>query len=88
MYRFIQDPGHGWLEVPRAELEALGIADDISRYSYQSRDGATAYLEEDCDMSRFYAAKGWTGATAPVVEVYQENTFIRLLPQFRGAVLA
>jgi hypothetical protein len=25
-YRYIQDPGHGWIEVPRAELDALEIA--------------------------------------------------------------
>jgi hypothetical protein len=29
-YRFIQDPGHGWAEVPIAELRALGIANAIS----------------------------------------------------------
>ena len=26
-YRYIQDPGHGWIEVPRAELAALAIVD-------------------------------------------------------------
>lgn len=50
-YRFISDPGHGWLEVPLAELRALGIANAISPYSYVS--GSMAYLEEDCDASLF-----------------------------------
>lgn len=48
------DPGHAWLEVPRAEVEALGIMDRVSDYSYFSGD--TLYLEEDCDAPRFYIA--------------------------------
>ena len=54
------DPGHGWFEVKRAELERLGIVSRISSYSYQR--GATAYLdaavylEEDCDASIYFAA--------------------------------
>jgi hypothetical protein len=54
-YKFHIDPGHGWLEVPMAELEELGIADHISSCSY--RYGDTAYLEEDCDFATFLAAK-------------------------------
>lgn len=41
------DPGHGWLEVPRDDLTALGIKHEISACSYQ--DEANAYLEEDVD---------------------------------------
>ena len=48
------DPGHGWLEVPRGLLDTLGIAGDISAYSYIN--GTTAYLEEDCDFSLFVQA--------------------------------
>lgn len=55
-YRFHTDPAHGWLEVPRADLAALGILHLISAFSYQSRDGQTVYLEEDCDASRFVEA--------------------------------
>lgn len=50
-YRMISDPGHGWLEVPRSLLAALGIANAISPYSYVR--GNMAYLEEDCDYSLF-----------------------------------
>ena len=57
-YTLHSDPAHGWLEVTIAELEALGIADRISGYSYQSRDGTMAYLEEDGDLTRFAVAKG------------------------------
>jgi len=57
---FYQDPGHGWLAVKRQWLQALGIEDRITPYSYQR--GNTVYLEEDCDFCTFhYAAKaaGW-----------------------------
>ena len=55
-YMFFSDAGHGWLRVKRAELEALGIADKISTYSYARENWV--YLEEDCDFSCFLAAKG------------------------------
>lgn len=58
---YYTDAGHGWLKVNRAELDALGISDKVSAYSYQKGD--FAYLEEDCDASLFMdAAKaaGWT----------------------------
>ena len=38
------DPGHGWLEVNRKDVQDLAI----SHYSYQQGD--KVYLEEDCDM--------------------------------------
>lgn len=53
------DPGHGWLEVPRGLLDTLGIAADISPHSYIRGD--TAYLEEDCDASRFAEAMKTAG---------------------------
>lgn len=58
-YTFYQDGGHGWLKVKKSELFALGIADKISSYSYQYKEWA--YLEEDCDLSLFFNAKGWQG---------------------------
>jgi hypothetical protein len=73
MYRFITDPGHGWLEVPIAEIKALGIADKISAYSY--RKGNMAYLEEDCDAGLFLNAAGIPKTW--IYRVYQENTPIR-----------
>ena len=80
-YRFITDPGHGWLEVPRAELDSLGIAHKISEYSYQK--GELAYLEEDCDFAVFHAAKAARAEPVQYSELYQENTFIRNLPRFQ-----
>jgi hypothetical protein len=53
-FKFFSDPGHGWLEVPFALLKVIGIADKITSYSYRSRDGSMAYLEEDCDYGVFH----------------------------------
>lgn len=46
------DSGHGWLEVPKQEVESLGVK--LSRYSYQ--DKSNFYLEEDCDLTAFLQA--------------------------------
>lgn len=54
-YTFYSDPGHSWLEVPAAELSALGLKKtDFSPYSYQN--GTNVYLEEDCDATKFIEA--------------------------------
>lgn len=50
-FKFISDPGHGWLKVPRHLLNEYGISSKISEYSYQSYNDV--YLEEDCDASLF-----------------------------------
>lgn len=88
-YRFIYDPGHGWLEVTHAELVELQIAHLISTFSYTTgpRPGGVTplvYLEEDCDFARFADAKGWQRREAwrNWREVYQENTFIRKLASY------
>jgi hypothetical protein len=52
-----EDPGHGWLRVEREELHRLGIEDEISPYSYQSKDAKFVFLEEDSDMEKFMEAK-------------------------------
>src|SRR5210317_157877 len=53
-YIWAIDAGHEWLAVRKSELEDLGIADQISAYSYQK--GSTAYLEGDCDAAVFFDA--------------------------------
>jgi hypothetical protein len=53
-FTFHNDAGHGWIEVPLADLRELGIDRIISSYSYE-RDGRV-YLEEDCDASTFVKA--------------------------------
>jgi hypothetical protein len=51
---FFSDSQHGWLRVKRCEIDGLGIADQITRYSYQKGDWV--YLEEDLDVSTFIKA--------------------------------
>ena len=48
-YMFISDPGHGWLAVPATTIRKLGLAQDITCYSYVSDTGKTVYCEEDQD---------------------------------------
>lgn len=79
-YRYIQDPSHGWIEVPLEELE--NIAHKISRYSYMDKRTGKAYLEEDCDAAIFIKRLKDTDTPFDIKEVYQENTFIRNLPRF------
>jgi len=62
---YIQDPGHGWFKVKLTQLHKLGIADQISRYSYQR--GEWAYLEEDCDATRLFDALKLTGQPMPKI---------------------
>lgn len=54
-YTFYEDPGHGWLEVPRTELEQLGIEDKITTFSYQNGD--FVYLEKEGDLSTYINAR-------------------------------
>jgi hypothetical protein len=79
-YRYIQDPSHGWIEVPLEELESIGYK--ISRYSYMNPKTGKAYLEEDCDAAIFIKKLKDTDTPYDLKEVYQENTFIRNLPSF------
>lgn len=52
-YIFYQDEGHGWLQVPKAEAEAMSLP--FTPYSYIC--GENVYLEEDCDMTMFLDIK-------------------------------
>lgn len=78
-----QDPGHGWLEVDRAQLVELDIADQISRYSYVR--GPVAFLEEDCDASLFVQACNAKGITVHCTPKHTNgDSFIRRLPRFQA----
>jgi len=80
-YKFYEDSGHGWLKVTFNELLALGIADQISHYSYikPSKDGQTlnCYLEEDCDYSVFERAMQCRGMQWKVKSYRSERSAIR-----------
>ena len=74
-YRFVSDPGHGWLEVPRSELERLGLCLGISRFSKENN--GLVYLEEDCDMAYFMRAMNEHNQSFCMTHVYEEITPIR-----------
>jgi hypothetical protein len=75
------DPAHGWLEVTAADVQALGIAGQISNYSY--RKGDACYLEEDCDAFLFMETAKGAGWTVNVTTRHTDrDSFIRALPRF------
>ena len=74
-YTFYEDGAHGWLRVPLAELQALGIADKVTAYSYQDAD--YAYLEEDLDLKTFIVAKGVQWKDLDITKQYDAWSPIR-----------
>ena len=66
------DPGHAWGKVKRQVLVNLGIADKISRYSYQYKDNV--YLEEDCDLTLLYDTLLKLDTNIKFVEKYSKNS--------------
>ena len=83
-YKFISDPGHGWLEVPHQDLIDLGVDNKISKYSYLDRSSNMAYLEEDLDAGVFMDRyKEVVGSDLVYKRVHQENTFIRDLTHYQ-----
>jgi len=83
MYKYHEDPGHGWIEVPMTELHRLKIADRISPYSY--RAGDIAYLEEDCDASVWANAKTAAGEDINIKSVRTDrDSFVRKLPSYEN----
>ena len=79
-YTLHTDPGHGWLQVPLAEVERLGLK--VSSYSYRTNE--FAYLEEDCDYSAWANAKRAAGEEFEVAVMHLEfDHFIRDFPRFQ-----
>jgi hypothetical protein len=83
-YRFFHDSGHGWLEVPRAEVAASGAA--ISAYSYYDPVTDMAYLEEDCDAWAWLKATGQDWTSLPVLAV--DSSMPRRLPAYGPGAIA
>ena len=63
---FHSDWQHGWLAVKKKEIEALGLTDQISIFSYAK--GSTVYLEEDVDLPMFKAAVEASGVALQIKE--------------------
>lgn len=72
-FHFYQDPGHGWLKVPRRLLVQMGLIKKISPYSFQRKD--FVYLEEDRDMTLFETT--WKGDLEYRVYTTDRNSRIR-----------
>lgn len=66
-YTFHSDAGHGWMQVKRQELWDMGIADQITPYSYQYLDNV--YLEEDGDAGTFLRALKAKGTEFTIREI-------------------
>ena len=79
---FWVDPGHAWLEIPRATCEALGVT--LTPYSYVSPDRSTYYAEEDLDASAVIKALETAGFLVTFREEYREKIFVRNLPRIGG----
>jgi hypothetical protein len=80
---YLQDPGHGWVAADMEHVQRLGIAKQISAYSYISRDGRTVFLEEDCDAARYIEACKAAGIAVELRPHHCEGTsFVRRLPGY------
>lgn len=71
-YQVYNDPSHGWIKVPKADLRKLGIADKVSQYSYQR--GEFAYLEEDADATLFVEALYAAGLQLKLKNNYSDKS--------------
>ena len=76
------DPGHGWLQISPDMLKDVGIEHSISRYSYEGY--GCIFLEEDCDMPKFFNAYYSKYGVIPsyTEENYNEDCFIRELEPY------
>jgi hypothetical protein len=83
-FRLFVDPGHAWLEVPRAEVVAFGA--EISSYSYYDPTTDMAYLEEDCDAPAFLKAVGLDWHSVSVQKVNSSTP--RELPAYGPEAIA
>lgn len=80
-FRFVSDPGHGYLRVPLEVLKEYGVMFKISPYSFKS--DKFAYLEEDCDMTTFVDAVREVGDDVKFKVSYTNNdASCRRYPRF------
>jgi hypothetical protein len=76
-FTVFNDPGHGWLKVTLADVEAIGLEEgDFSPYSY--RNGDALYLEEDCDLGIFAKRYQERTGAAPIFKDRHCNNASRI----------
>lgn len=79
---FHNDPGHGWLEVEKPDLMALGIAEQITPFSYEQ--GERVFLEEDQDAPLFMREARASGWRVETTDCYTPgSSFVRNLEPYR-----
>jgi hypothetical protein len=83
VFNFHSDAGHGWLAVKTALVRELGLAKEISQFSYMQ--GQSCYLEEDCDMGKFIMAFRAKFLIDPKIKELEsrDNSPIRSMKRFR-----
>ena len=80
-FRFVSDPGHGYLRVPLDVLKEYGVQFKISPFSFKSEK--FAYLEEDMDMATFIEAVRAAGDDVEYKVSYVNNpASCRNFPRF------
>ena len=72
-YRIHDDAGQAWVEVPRDQIEQLGIGGVLSARSRRSPDGSMVYIHEHEDFQRFVTALG----VAPEALALDEDVVMR-----------
>lgn len=78
---YVSDDSHGWIGVDYATLEKLGIASEITPYSYEGPD--RAWLEEDRDAATLIRALAIAGIDYRLADERVDGTaWIRSLPPF------
>jgi hypothetical protein len=77
---YVQDAGHGWFGVDYDTLDRLGIANEISAYSYRGPD--RAWLEEGCDAGTLMRALAIAGIEYRITEEHVHESWIRCLPRW------
>ena len=70
-FPYIQDAGHGWVRVPKAEIAKAGVEDQISSHSFQK--GNNVFLEQDSDMEVFVAARTKQGLETKFAEYVNQS---------------
>lgn len=88
-YLFVSDPGHGWLAVPSTTIRKLGLAQEITPYSYVSDTGKTVYCEEDLDAGTVVKALRAQGVEVKPREVncaHNESSIRRMRHYSPGAI--